>query len=115
MVIDKPDISNGQTNTKESTKVDTKLGLNDQGNKYIKIYKRDKMSNHPEPNDHVTKKDSTNLDKIVIKNTLNPIKGGAGGLSDQVSNPNRGQVLNICKIILNDMLQSLMIKKNRES
>ena len=42
------------------------------------------------------------LHHIVIKKSLNLIKGEAGGLSDSVSNPKRGQVLKKCNVIVNN-------------
>ena len=48
---------------------------------------------------------------IVIKNSLNPIKGEAGGLSDPVSNPKRGQADIICNQIINNILESIQVEK----
>ena len=44
---------------------------------------------------------SRQVPSIVIKKSLNLIKGEAGGLSDSVSNPKRGQVLKTCKFNVN--------------
>ena len=84
IINDKRDIQsnrsgfNYQLSKKESAKVDTKPGFNYQGIK-------------KESNGH-----------IVIKNTLNLIKGEAGSLSDNQSNPKRGQADTNCNLNLND-------------
>ena len=61
--------------------------------------KRDNWSNKPELND-----------QIVIKSSLNLIKGKAGNLSDKESNPKRGQVSNNCKATVNNTTDTTIIK-----
>ena len=77
--------------------------------------KRDHRSNKTGSNYQLVEKDSTNVDTksdyiyqkcpTVIKNSLNLIKGEAGGLSDKLSNPKRGQVPNMCKINKKELRQ----------
>ena len=93
-------VINHQVNKKDSTKVDINPGSNCQ------VYKKDstiKVDNQPK------------VAEIVIKKTLNPIKGEAGGLSDQTSNPSRGQAVNICKLILSDIVKSIILDKKESA
>ena len=55
----------------------------------------------------VLKKHIDSAHKASIKKTLNFIKGGAGGLSDSKSNPNRGQALNSSKTVLDKESKSI--------
>ena len=48
---------------------------------------------------------------IIIKKSLNLIKGEAGSLSDLKSNPNRGQAINVCQQILNHVVNSVILGK----
>ena len=48
---------------------------------------------------------------IVIKKSLNLTKGGAGGLS----NPKKGQAIVCCEQILNDIVKSVIIKRDNLS
>ena len=48
---------------------------------------------------------------IVINKSLNLIKGEAGGLSDDQSNPKRGQADLICVQIVSDVLKMILLDK----
>ena len=81
------------------------------------------MSTQPEVNLQVNKKDYTHVDKnpglkfqdtkkplLVIKNSMNLIKGEAGGLS----NPKRGQAINCCEQIVNEIVIFSINKRDKK-